>query len=78
MKYLTKKDEDGKFANKNQSSVQCIHSKQHFVSSAITFNENYNLHAITKEPLDKKLGALTAYLKYYLSLRAESFQVNNL
>lgn len=43
------------------------------MSSAITFNENYNLHAITKEPLDKKLGALTTYLKHYLSLWAESF-----
>lgn len=38
------------------------------MSSAITFNENYNLHAITKELLDKKLEALTAYLKHYLSL----------
>lgn len=68
VKYLSKKDEDGEFANKNQSSVQCVHSKQHFMSSAIIFNENYNLHAITKEPLDKKLEALAAYLKHYLSL----------
>lgn len=43
------------------------------MSSAITFNENYNIHAITKEPLDKKLGTLIAYLKHYLSLRGEGF-----
>lgn len=68
VKYLSKKDEDSGFANKNESSVQCVHSEQHFMSSAITFNENYNLHAITKEPSDNKSEALTAYLKHYLSL----------
>lgn len=49
------------------------------MSSATTFNENYNLHTITKEALEKKLEALTAYLKHYLSLSwAESFQMKNL
>jgi len=64
VKYLRKM----KMAKLQKTLVQCIYSKQHFMSSAITFNENYNLHAITKEPLDKKLGALTVYLKHYLSL----------